>query len=415
MKGTENGVTGSGPESSSIHKHLAGVDIGKVLLIDSLLYAELEGLGKLRGLASALRAAFFGRLILKFEGRSGGFVFVKSMNRPDYDRLFDTVVSTAPDSSSVIRIRHANRRLPRLAPFLLLARHASSFARIDRRRPLRTIYLAARLCLYLEAAESLLRSARFHTLVVFADMQPFDNLIVQLAAAFGAETITLQHGLYVDYESHPNINRANYLNVVSRHFLAWGTGTRDLIGRFHPACRVVVCGKPDESDWIEALEPPQEGGYITVIFDQNLLRDYNRKLLRIGHDFAKEKGVRLNLRPHPYNRLEDYAIEPGTLLNAPLRGSDWILAHTSTLIHELLAAGIPVLKFATEIPALDTPLELRFGTIEELRGLVAKGPLTADRCRAFAEHHIACTGAASRARYARFFEELDRPDRAAAA
>lgn len=396
---------GPGLDASSIRGLLAEVNLEKVLLVDSFRYEELKGLRKLRGLLSVACRTFLSRPLVSSEGRKNGFLFVKSMHRKDYDLLFEAVVRTAPAPRAVSTVVHDRLQGPGLAPFRTVARYAATFARLDPSRPLRMLYLACRLCLYLEAVEILLRDARFKVLVVFADMHPVDNLLVQIAELEGLETVTLQHGLYVDYERCPNINRANYINIVSRHFLAWGEGTRALVSRFHPGCVVEVCGKPLNDDFLDAGSAPGEP-YLTVIFDQNLLKDHNRQLLRFGRALAEETGVRLNLRPHPYNRLSEYGIGADTLLNAPLRGSTWILAHTSTLVHELLASGFSVLKMESDVPCLETPAELCFRSMEELRAIVARGPLPPERCMAAATRHIACTGESSRLAYAGFFKGL---------
>lgn len=392
---------------SALFQHLGRVSIDKVLLVDSFLYDSRNSLpGKARSLALAMRAAFWERPTVSGTSRKGGALFVKSMGRPDYDGSFRAVVGSCPIPFSVADVSSRRTVFPRLSPLRVLVCYRAAFSKLPRCAPLRFAYLAFRLAHYIEAAEAVLENARFSVLTVFADMQPIDNLLVQLARQMGIPTVTLQHGLYIDYESCPNINQANYRNVVSDHFLAWGEVTRDLILRFHPRCNVEVCGKPGEVKSVDAGRTIPDETYITVIFDQNLLKEQNKRLLGFGYAIAQEMGAKLNVRPHPYSKLADYEIEEGTLIDAALFGSRWILAHTSTLIHELLSGGVPVLKLTTEVPSLDTPAELQFATLHELREVIARGGLAPERCVVFAKSHIAMTGTKSIGAYARFFERV---------
>ena len=63
--------------------------------------------------------------------------------------------------------------------------------------------------------------------ILFAEMQIFENYIAQLARQVVCHTIGLQHGFYSnDYDS-PTVNSLNYKNIAVDEILAWGSISHD--------------------------------------------------------------------------------------------------------------------------------------------------------------------------------------------
>ena len=162
------------------------------------------------------------------------------------------------------------------------------------------IYLCA-LC-YFRSIKIISKRIQFDYLVTFADMQPLDNILSQYANNNSLKTVTLQHGLYIDYKNYENINVVNYKNIVSKYFLAWGDDTNDLVKRYHSDIKIVVCGKPIKKKDIKI------DNYFTVLFDQNIFHFYNKKLLALACELADKLDIGINLRLHPQNKLLWYKV-----------------------------------------------------------------------------------------------------------
>ena len=171
----------------------------------------------------------------------------------------------------------------------------------------------------------------------------------------------MQHGLYVDYTSQRNINEVNYLLHNSDNFLACGMDTKRLIKQHHPLSNVVTCGKPLQS--IKRIKPKK---VIAVIFDQNLFLDVNLEILEIVYSFAKANNYRVLPRLHPNNRpwrYREYFDNPLTI-DCDLEGVQLAVGHTSTFLYELMTLGIPILRYNTNAPALNTNSNLEFSDVD---------------------------------------------------
>lgn len=194
-----------------------------------------------------------------------------------------------------------------------------------------------------------LKEYDFNNLIVFADMQPVDNLVSQYFGALGKDTITLQHGLFVNYEGFYNISSVSYKNVVSNHFLAWGNENKKLIQKYKPNCKVVVCGNP-------TIEPYRGDGqnseFFTIFFDWDLFKNENVEMINIAYKVSDALGIKFNLRMHPSNDKSNYKIDESYLINnMDYKESMFMLGHTSSMIHICQRLGMPVFKYDTNVPS----------------------------------------------------------------
>jgi hypothetical protein len=208
----------------------------------------------------------------------------------------------------------------------------------------------------------------FKKLVVFSDMQPFDNIFVQYMKINNKVTMTMQHGMYVEFKGDEMGPKENYLYCVSDVFLAWGNNTKRLIEKYHPQCTVYTLGKPVV--FIDNLERTNLK-YVTIIFDHNLFEEENKKLFLIACKFSKKFNIKVNVRMHPHNIYENYGFEDKMLFfNYPLRGSIFVLGHTSTLLYECIAMNIKSFIIFSDKPNAGFPAEIIFNNLNELENLI---------------------------------------------
>lgn len=373
-----------------------------VLEIDLHVYESADFKGRLKCLGSALKAVFKQRPNLDKQQYSSEFLFFKSMKRADYDTLFEAVTACCKQPTQSIDLISVPSALPRIYPLTIITKHLPTLLRLASANLLKSLYLIARATYYLEVAERINAQYSYTNLVVFADMQPCDNLLSQLARLAGHNTITLQHGLYIDYTRFPNINMVNYKNTVCEYFLAWGNSTKKLITKYHPKTKIVICGKPT----IHKTLNTEPANYLTVLFDQNLLKSYNKDMLRIAYEIQDKHGLVVNLRLHPRNNPKQYRIRKTTLLNQDLSASAVIIAHTTSLIHEIMRQGKAVYKYKSEIPSIDVPTEVLFETAEELMSKLKSQESETQDFAKLATEYIQSTDQQSLLEYQRFFSNL---------
>lgn len=326
------------------------------------------------------------------------YYFVKSLKRGDYDLLFHRISDQCnqPKASFDILERKGRLSLAQLFRCLVLLPLSMKVRRNDWVHWLFMYFSLVKLY----CAAQKIPVNKDVNVVVFADMQPLDNLLVQQANRNKQQTTTLQHGLYVDYGStdETNVNIVNYLNAEAEHFLAWGESTARLIKRYHPEVQTYLCGKPT----LIAPDQLQAKDYFTVIFDQNIFFMHNIELLKIAYAVADQLQLKVNIRLHPNNKIEWVTIDPTkTLVNEELNGSAFVVGHTSSLIYECMRIGVPAFRYKTHVPALDTSDSILFSSVEELQELLES---SLDTPAELAHGYIKDIGASAELNYRLYFD-----------
>lgn len=334
------------------------------------------------------------------------YYFVKSLKRGDYDLLFHRISDQCEQPKASFDVVEGKGRLSLAQVFRCLLLLPLSL-KVRRNDWVHWLFMYLSL-VKLYGAVQRIPINKDVNIVVFADMQPLDNLLVQQANRNKQQTTTLQHGLYVDYGStdETNVNIVNYLNAEAENFLAWGESTARLIKRYHPEVQTYLCGKPT----LVAPDQLRAEGYFTVIFDQNIFFKHNIELLKIAYAVADQLRLKVNIRLHPNNKIEWVKIEPTkTLVNEELNGSAFVVGHTSSLIYECMRIGVPAFRYKTDVPALDTSNRILFSSAEELQALVEN---SLDTPAELADDYIKDIGASADLNYRLYFDGKLLPARA---
>lgn len=379
---------------------LAKIDWPMVLATDAFIFQTMKSprrFYKLRQLA---------KLFLTHaevpSGLRAEYLCFRSLDRADYQELFESVVGTIQSSKIVVQNFRRRRKVPAFKALLNLLVNLYLLPKL-RVWPWRTrLYLYCRVAWYSVVLQKVAK-LKFEKLLVFADMQPLDNLLIQYFP--DKCSITLQHGLYVDYGNSDTINVANYRNQIANYFLAWGQDTATLIAKYHPRTRVSICGKPNLGQHPEhAIRSTEE--YFSVVFDQNLFQQYNFRLLETAYEFSKQTGLKFHLRFHPWNNPRTYSVDEKFLVeNRSLSGSRFVIGHTTSLIYELLRIGVPAFKLRSPEYALSTPSHFQFGCVTELQALSMRN-FSAEECVQIGKSYISAYGEESLENYREFFSGL---------
>ncbi len=326
-------------------------------------------------------------------------VFFKSIFRTDYDRFFDHVVNCASGNVLVYEARYRwGLNFLGLGLFVKELPVAVRILRHFRFRPFASLYLFVNYLRCIQAI-TLFRDLQTKVFVSFADMQPLDNSLIQyFNAGRKIATATLQHGLYIDTTSDPSqINTLNFRNVVAKNFLAWGSVTAQLVQRFNQA-NLPVVGKPFLSFKNEEIYD-QSSNFFLIILDSISMHAYNDRLLEMGAQINSITGLEYRVRPHP-------DLPAGIIQDLPLHTSSsryrFVIGHSTTLLIELAATGVPVFRMQSDTPYHPHLESFEFSTVEEL---IAKLSDEID-FKSMVSHLISCTGSESKSKYKETFAKL---------
>lgn len=342
----------------------------------------------------------------------GSWVFFRSLYREDYRAMFHAVAGTAHGS--------AEEKCPVLVEDFRRARKWWRPNLDARKFMLRNWHLRDRIkatcrvereCLFVQACMYAYILSRFSNcrpavVVFFADMQPIEHLISLHFRKAGVTTVTLQHGLYIDYGDFDTVNKINYLHQPSEYFLSWGRNTSELIRCHNPGAKVVECGKPlifAAASVDKKLPTP----YIAVLLDQKIFHEQNREMLRIVLRYASEEGFAVTVRLHPQlSRSELFEEFPEVSERLAFDDADFIVGHTTTMIYEAIYLGCRAFRYRSAAPAISLPDSCEFSSLDELRScLVQPQPV------GLGERFFCAVGEAALENYRDFFRGLNRETR----
>ncbi len=342
---------------------LNDIDWEKILSPEEYIFKEKSKKVKVERIKQAFKSLFNVRPNLeKNKIVNTDFLFVKSMKRHDYDWLFNEIITTCENcNKEILDIQYMNSNRKRIYPLIVFFKYLFLYRKAQRSSFLDTIYLTIKMINYLEIYDKT-KYYNYENLIVFADMQPIDNMLVQIAKKKNIRTVTMQHGLYIDYKNYSTVNETNYTNAVADIFLAWGKDTAELINKYHPNITTEVMGKPFESKKIKKKE-----NYFTVVFDSNYFIEHNIELLEIAYEICDTLNLKVNLGLHPNNRIEYFKIkEDMTFINKDIMSSRFILGHTTTMLYDCMMSNMPSFRYKTDKPSNKILKKLEFNSSEEL-------------------------------------------------
>lgn len=289
------------------------------------------------------------------------YLFIQSMNRNDYSSFLEYITGTLPLEERRIVLIKKTIKLDFNIFYLKKDEIINIWKTINCANICKKLYIFFNI-IHIISIRKHIEKYKISLLVTHSDMQPLENYIVQYFKNKNVQTVTLQHGLYIDYSKYPNLNEVNYKSVVSDYFLAWGEETKELIKKYHPQCEVLVCGNP----MVKKIDYKPKS-FFAVVFDQELFKEYNKKLINIAQQLSRKKGFKILLKLHPKNNLKDYKIDRSLFIDGvDLNDSLFVLGHTTTMIFQLMRNSIPIFKYQTEIPSNKFSDDLIFHNIDEL-------------------------------------------------
>lgn len=371
----------------------------KILGVDFWIIKDEKFLSKIKKIIKAFLVSLLKSYYTNaHENSNTNFLFIKTQDRKDYNKLYEDIFNEC-EADKINLTFNTKYRINTYFIVNFFIKVKLFFRFLKKYSLLDSLFLYIKILNYYSALE-LITTVKYKNLVVFSDVQPIENMIVQYSNMSGIETTTLQHGLYVDYNDMPNINMLNYIDVSSRYLLSWGKSTEDLFKKNNPDIVVEVCGKPLNNNPIISTSRQDNIG---VVFDIPLFKDYNKKLLSIAYEIASKKNMKVIVRMHPQDYEENYIFNQKLTDNeGEIRESNFIIGHTTSMIYEYLALGHKVYKLRSDIPSNALSDELKFETVEELEKKISKKIDFLNESK----NHIKYIDEQSRERYRTFFEKF---------
>lgn len=375
-----------------------GLNWRKITLPDKYIFESNKQYNAF--LKRALNAVLKSRPEIPFSVNTN-MLFIKSMIRSDYNDFYQNVRIQCNGTNVLVDITYKDFQERKVAMIFKIVWYFPIFILLFNFNWKVSVYRYLRAILYLSVLK-IMRHYKFNTLISFADMQGVENMLVQYFRKKGKTTVTLQHGLYVDYSTFDNINRVNYENVVSHYFLAWGNETKELIKRYHPSVNVIVCGKP-----LYFKNTQGKGNYFTLVFDQFLFIQQNKELLVIASLIAKHYNISVNVRLHPWDLRKRYEFENDiTLFDEDIAASKFVIGHTTSMVFECMRNGIPAFKYKTKYPSNVVSDDLTFTNAEELIQRIQH--IDKYNFTELGKYYLEYVGDESLQQYASFFNSLQK-------
>ena len=176
--------------------------------------------------------------------------------------------------------------------------------------------------------------------ILFAEMQIFENYIAQLAKQVGRYTIGLQHGFYSNDFNRHTVNSLNYKNVAVDEMLVWGKNTKDLLLEHNLDLKVTIVGRPSthflsKYDFHSKNDLPSS--YVGIL-DAEEFSETNNKIIEIANELADKAGVKFFIKCHPSTNLKDRNLQSLILEDINCLGkTPHFIGYRSSLLLELVA------------------------------------------------------------------------------
>lgn len=344
-------------------------EISMILESDNFLLLKRTNNDLNKVLNSWLRKLLYTTLLLP-EPKKTDVCFLRTMSRDDYKDLFHSIIEASNLQDYLI-----------LEDFISLSArmnvHALHYLNNHRKAAITRLQdlpykhehkalLAVRLIYYAYIVDNMERY-KFSSLVSFSDMQPIECLAAIYYNKKNVTTVTLQHGLYIEYNDVDTVNVINYKNQPSHYFLAWGEDTKKLIEKYNDNSNVILCGKPNiHKSPIKEIDFNEIN--ILIICDQEINQEANFNLIRVIETACSHTGWKFEVRFHPQNNKALYNKTLGKLSEAKEAFYDYdiVVGISSSMLYELSECGHRVFQFACSVNTIALDEALRFSTKKEL-------------------------------------------------
>lgn len=239
-------------------------------------------------------------------------------------------------------------------------------------------------------------------LVTLYDAGEPEHFLVEEAKKHGVKTVVCQHGIFLYYFDHSFINTYNIWNIPSEYILAWGKATVDLLKKYSPETKDIICGNPRD----EHIASESDNEVIGIAMGIPDDREHNQQMINIIENYAKLKAKKVWIRLHPLDEKSNYVIdEIISSFNRDIDKAALIITHITAMTFIYLAYGKKVMRFTGDELYYNLPEEICFNTKEDFIDKINK--IDSVNYKEIAKNHIEFVGSESKQRYNEAFRLLN--------
>lgn len=364
----------------------------------------------------AAGSVFFKKYTFQFN--SSKYVFYKSIQRDDYDNLFNTIYNQCNCSKTIatwnykIRINFSNiyntiiklKMIKELKYINLPNEPNVGNKRYAKCNILDQWILFFRLIERNGMVKSLEKSdfTEVKAIFVLCDVWEPEQILINYANSIGKVTITGQHGLFIPNIADDTYDVLNYWNIPSKYQLAWGVETQKALKKYSPKTISCVCGNP----LISRKDFHEEKKIIGIIMDIPRFDKYNQKMINIAELYASKNNLKVRIRLHPTDIKEKYIIDSKiSEFNRNIDICFCLLGHTSTMICSYMSQGKKVFKLKSNIKYLDIDEQICFDSLKELEQCMSES--NQSNFNKMVKRQIYAIDETSKMEYKKFFNNFE--------
>lgn len=288
---------------------------------------------------------------LEMTSGDGNFLFyIEDFLRADHWANYQKIMSVLPEFQLGKLILHRKIGKGSVSNQLhVLFRFFAIFLRVVRKLKrvdiLPTIAVISTEILYLEDFYSQVNKYKIDDtcVILFHDADPFQNMISQLLKSKKTKSITMQHGVFIDWE-YRGRHSFDYEKTSADYFFAWGKKTKDLILRKNPTINVLLVGHP----YFIGMNKPEysQTDAFGVALGSLTFRNENRDLVRFAQTASEMVGKKYFVKLHPADNESAYEdighanclafLGKETDLFGYMKLVDFSIVNPSSLLYQLL-------------------------------------------------------------------------------
>lgn len=283
------------------------------------------------------------------------------IDRKDHQETFHNICSYLGDDYKVIDIAFnikyrphrsiTNKCLSKL--FVWIATRHYKFRRKDKKQ------LSNRVCFVLNSIDELYAMEKelqqISHFVSYSAIHPWNSLLCQFFRCKKVKIFGLSHAVHAIFTQNIPIHCLNYENLDVDYSLTWGQYTKDEYIKFGvKAKEIFVAGYPKKMD-VQQAKRTNELKVCLVLLSNIDYNESNIRLLSLISQYTKTYTFYLKL--HPSNDFESYKAlaerEQMFIIDKEVKLTecfdkekyDFAIAVNTTSYYEIMAAGIPCLRY----------------------------------------------------------------------
>lgn len=336
-----------------------GIDISQVLAIYLWIWSVADAIDGIEEKEEKLA------LDLSFlQGIEKKKIIYYDIERKDHQATFHNICSSLDDDYKIIDIAFnikykPHRSMVNKCLSWLFVKHAARHYRFTEREKK---LLGYRVCFVLNSIDELyaMKKQLSHVshFVSYSAIHPWNSLLCQFFKKKKAKVYGLSHAVHYVYTKNIPIHCLNYENLDVDYSLTWGQYTKDEYRKFGVKAKdIFVAGYPKQIN-VQQAKKTNDLKRCLVLLSNPDYEKSNRRLLILLSQHKDKYDIYLKLHPsNDYDTYKTFADKENiNVIDKDVQLTDcfdkekydFAIAVNTTSYYEIMAAGIPCLRYKDE-------------------------------------------------------------------